>query len=73
VAVAGASYVTEKGGPRAKVYDLAGTLRAVIAADVFDPNCRNMSIAVGPKGRVWVADTVKLAIHEFAPAGGALS
>jgi hypothetical protein len=73
VAVSGAIYVTEKAGPRAKVYDLAGKLLAVIASEPFDPNCRNMAIAAGPRGRVWVADTVKLAVFEFAPPGGALS
>jgi sugar lactone lactonase YvrE len=73
VAVQGAIYVTEKAGPRAKVYDLSGKLLAVIATAPFDPNCRNMAIAAAPRGRVWVADTVKLAIFEFAPAGGAQS
>lgn len=74
VAVADHIYVTEKAGPRAKVYDFAGNLLAVIATEPFDPNCRNMSIAVGAGGRVLVADTVKLAVFEFAPEkGGALS
>ena len=39
-------YVTEKAEPRAKVYDFQGKLLAVIATDVFDPNCKNMDIAV---------------------------
>jgi len=63
-------WVTEKAGPRAKVYDSGGTLLAVIAAGVFDPNCKNMSIAVGWRGRVYVADTVKLAIFVFEPRAG---
>jgi hypothetical protein len=58
-------WVTEKAGPRAKVYDSGGGLLAVIAADVFDANCKNMSIAAGPRGRVYVADTVKLQIFVF--------
>jgi len=65
VAVADRIYVTEKAGPRAKVYDFSGQLEAVIAADVFDPNCKNMSVAVDGRGRVYVADTVKLAVHVF--------
>ena len=73
VAVSGAIYVTEKAAPRAKVYDFAGKLMAVIATGTFDPNCRNMAIAASPRGQVWVADTVALAIFEFAPPGGALS
>ncbi len=69
VAVAGRDTVavTEKAGPRAKLYQTGGKLVAVIAADVFDPNCKNMDIAAGADGRVYVADTVKLAVHVFEP------
>ena len=67
VAVRGAIYVTEKAGPRAKVYDPGGKLLAVIATTVFDANCKNMSIAVGSHGHVYVADTVKCAILVFVP------
>jgi hypothetical protein len=67
VAVRDRVYVTEKGGPRAKVYDFHGNLEAVIASDVFDANCKNMSIAAGPRGTVYVADTVKLSIFVFEP------
>jgi len=58
-------YVTEKAEPRAKVYDFQGNLKAVIATDVFDPKCKNMGIAVDRRGRVWVADTVRLEIIAF--------
>jgi len=58
-------YVTEKAEPRAKVYDFQGSLIAVIATDVFDPNCKNMDIAVDRRGRVYVADTVRLEILAF--------
>jgi sugar lactone lactonase YvrE len=67
VAVRDRIYVTEKAGPRAKVYSFDGALQAVVAADVFDPNCKNMSIAVDRRGRVYVADTVQLAIFVFEP------
>jgi hypothetical protein len=60
-------WVTEKAGPRAKVYDSGGKLLEVIATGVFDPNCKNMSIAAGSRGRVHVADTVKLQIFVFEP------
>ncbi len=63
-------WVTEKAGPRAKVYDSEGKLLSVIAAGVFDANCKNMSIATGSRGRVYVADTVKLQILVFEPQGG---
>jgi sugar lactone lactonase YvrE len=66
VAVGDGIYVTEKAGPRVKAYDFAGNLRAVIAGGEFDPNCKNMSIAVDGV-RVYVADTVKLTIHVFQP------
>jgi sugar lactone lactonase YvrE len=67
VAVRDRIYVTEKAGPRAKVYSFGGELEAVIASDVFDANCKNMSIAVDGHGRVFVGDTVKLAIFIFEP------
>ena len=65
VAVRDHLYVTEKAGPRAKVYDFDGNLLAVIASSPFDPNCRNMSVAVDGRGVVYVADTVRLAIFVF--------
>jgi hypothetical protein len=61
----GLVYVTEKAGPRAKVYNSDGELLAVIATDVFEPNCKNMDLAVDSKGRVYVVDTVRLQIHVF--------
>ncbi|MGA2132110.1 MAG: NHL repeat-containing protein [Bryobacteraceae bacterium] len=67
VAVRDRIYVTEKAGPRAKVYSFSGELETVIASDVFDANCKNMSIAVDRHGRAYVADTVKLAIFVFEP------
>jgi sugar lactone lactonase YvrE len=69
VAVGDRIYVTEKAGPRAKVYDFDGTLQAVIASAPFDPNCKNMSVAVekAARGVVYVADTVRLAIFAFEP------
>ena len=60
-------YVTEKAGPRAKVLDLEGNLISVIAADVFDPSCKNMDIAVDSRGWVYVVDTVLLRINVFTP------
>src|ERR1017187_2384729 len=68
VAVRDRIYVTEKAGPRAKVYSFSGELEEVIAADVFDANCKNMNIAVNRRGRVYVGDTVRLAIFVFEPA-----
>jgi len=67
VAVRDRIYCTEKAGPRAKVYSFNGELEAVVASDVFGANCKNMSIAVDEHGRVYVADTVKLAIFVFEP------
>lgn len=67
VAVAGALYTAEKAGPRVKAYDFDGKLLAVIATDAFNPNCKNMDIAADARGRVYVVDTVKLAIFVFEP------
>jgi sugar lactone lactonase YvrE len=69
VALADCVYTTEKGGPRVKALDAAGNLLAVIATDAFDANCKNMSIAAAGK-RVYVADTVRLAILVFGREEG---
>lgn len=68
VGARGQVYVTEKADARAKVLTAEGKLLAVIATDVFDPNCKNMDVAVDARGRVYVADTVKLQVVVFAPA-----
>lgn len=63
--------VSEKAGPRVKVYDRDGELLDVVAdADQFDAACKNMSLAVDPQGSIGVADTVglSLAIFERKPA-----
>jgi len=66
-------YVTEKAGPRAKVLDSSGNLLAVIGTTVFDPNCSNMDVAVDSRGRVYVADTVRLQINVFVAENGGTS
>ena len=63
--------VSEKAGPRVKVYDPAGELLAVVADAVFDAGCRNMDLAVDARGRIYVADTVRLEICVFSPAAEA--
>lgn len=66
--------VTEKAGPRAKLYDFSGKLLAFIDGDRFDPMCKNMDVAVDGRGRLFVADTVRLQVLVFEPvAGGSLS
>jgi sugar lactone lactonase YvrE len=67
VAVADAIYVTEKAVPRLKAYDFEGKLLAVIAADVFDPNCKNMYVAADAHRRVYATDTVRNSILVFGP------
>jgi sugar lactone lactonase YvrE len=70
----GRVYVTEKAGPRAKVLDRDnGRLIAVIATNVFHPSCKNMDIVVDKRGRVYVADTVRLRILVLEPAMEAAS
>jgi sugar lactone lactonase YvrE len=63
----GRIFVTEKAGPRVKVYDPEGTLLAIVADEGFDPNAKNMDVAVDSRGRVYVADTVRLEVLVFAP------
>ena len=59
--------VSEKAGPRVKVYDPEGNLLAVVADDVFDPGAKNMDLAIDSRGRLYVADTVTLEICVFEP------
>jgi hypothetical protein len=71
VAIAGPDLlcVTEKAGPRAKIYDFAGKLIALIECTEFDPRTKNMDVAVDGRGRLFISDPVKLAVFEFEPAG----
>ena len=62
--------VSEKAGPRVKVYDREGGLLAVVADDVFDPGAKNMDLAVDSAGRIYVADTATLEICIFEPTTG---
>jgi sugar lactone lactonase YvrE len=64
---AGRVIVSEKAGPRVKVYDPEGRLLEVVADDVFDPTAKNMDLAVDSRGRIYVADTARLEIHVFEP------
>jgi hypothetical protein len=36
---------------------------------LFDPNCKNMDLAVDRRGRVYVADTMRLHVLAFEEAG----
>jgi hypothetical protein len=75
VAIAGPGLlcVTEKAGPRAKIYDYAGQLITMIESAGFDPCTKNMDVAVDGSGHIFVSDPVKLAVFVFEPAGGARS
>jgi sugar lactone lactonase YvrE len=58
--------VSEKAGPRVKLYDREGVLVEVIAgAAEFDPACRNMDLAVDRDGSIGVVDTVALSVALF--------
>ena len=71
VADDGRVIVTEKAGPRAKVYDPQGRLLAVVAAgEAFDPAAKNMDVAADGSGNVYVADSVRRRICVFEPADG---
>jgi sugar lactone lactonase YvrE len=63
--------VTEKAPPRLKVYDDRGQLLAMAESKAFDPNCKNMDVAVDCLGRIYVADTVRLQICVFQDEDGA--
>lgn len=60
--------VSEKAPPRAKVYDSAGRLLAMVAtAEAFDPGAKNMDVAADGRGVVYVADPVRRRICVFEP------
>jgi len=58
--------VTEKAPPRMKVYDPAGRMLAMVGPEAFDPSCKNMDVAIDSRGRIYVADTVRLRVLVFA-------
>lgn len=64
---AGRVIVTEKAGPRVKMYDPDGALLGVVADDGFPPAAKNMDVAVDAQGNIYVVDTVGLAIVVFSP------
>jgi sugar lactone lactonase YvrE len=63
--------VTEKAAPRVKVYTAEGELLTAFGSEDFDPNCKNMDVAVDSSDRIYVADTVRLHIQVFEPVGAA--
>lgn len=63
--------VTEKAGPRAKVYDYAGKLLAAIDSADFDRNTKNMDVTVDRRGLVYISDPARLHILVFEPEEGA--
>jgi len=67
LAPGGRLVVTEKAGPRLKVYDERGGLVAALGPEPFDALCKNMDVAVDDWGRIYVVDTVRLRICVFAP------
>jgi sugar lactone lactonase YvrE len=62
--------VSEKAGPRTKVYSPEGQLLSVVADDGFDPGAKNMDLAIDSQGRIYVVDTVRLEIRVFASTNG---
>ncbi len=57
----------EKVAARVKVYSSEGKILAVIGSEHFDPNCLHLHLAVDSKGRVIVADPVRLQLKVFSP------
>jgi sugar lactone lactonase YvrE len=64
---AGRVMVTEKATPRVKVYSPAGELLTVVADEGFDPQAKNLDLAVDSKGNIYVVDTVRLDVQVFVP------
>lgn len=71
---AGEIVVSEKAGPRVKVYDPQGELISVVAAaDDFDAACKNMDLAVTSSGLIGVVDPVALQVVLFEPVAASSS
>lgn len=67
LAADGRVVVTEKAGPRVKVYDAEGRFLAVVAdGETFDAGAKNMDVAVDGAGRIAVIDPARLELHVFA-------
>lgn len=64
---AGLVMVTEKATPRVKVYSPEGELLTVVADEGFDPQAKNLDLAVDSKGKIYVVDTVTLEVQVFEP------
>ncbi len=63
---AGQIVVTEKAGPRVKVYDGDGAFLDVIASsETFDATAKNMDVALDADGCIYVTDPVRLTITVF--------
>jgi sugar lactone lactonase YvrE len=62
--------VSEKAGPRAKIYTSEGELLGVVADTIFDSTAKNMDLAVDSFGRIYVADTAALEVLVFGPVSG---
>ena len=60
VAPDGKIITAEKVAARVKVFDAAGKLLALIGPEHFDPQCIHLHLAVDSKGRILVADPVRL-------------
>ncbi|MGD8374977.1 MAG: NHL repeat-containing protein [Acidobacteriota bacterium] len=67
---AGRVIVTEKAGPRAKVYSPEGGLLSVLDDPGYDPAAKNMDCALDSTGRLYVADTARLQIFVFQAVAG---
>lgn len=67
---AGEIVVSEKAGPRVKVYDAQGELMSVVAAgDDFDAAAKNMDLAVTETGLIGVVDPVERLLVLFERVG----
>lgn len=56
----------EKMVTRVKVYDSEGNLQAQIGPGPFDPKCTHLYLTVDSRGRIYVADPVRLAVKIFS-------
>ncbi len=67
----GCTIVTQKAPPVAKVFDAEDNFLGIVDYSGFDPNCRNMDLAIGPDGLLYIVDTALLEIRVYqSPTAG---
>lgn len=58
--------VSEKAPPRIKLYDAVGSYVSTLPGGVFDPNTKNLDLAIDSRGTLYATDPLRRTIEVFA-------